>query len=755
MGVLRIFSNTGTVVGTVSFNKYTDPSGVNVFVEVDGKTLSTVTNSLGRYEIGGIPAFKYFTIKYEKEGWKSENVSITNALESLEVRDLGSINLIDNIAPTINSVLINNGANSTGSRQVTIDINAFDYGCGIELMQYSWTDNFSSSEWLNYNSNKQIEIPDSENGKKILMVRLKDKSGNVSEIYYANINLVDQVKTYYGTLRGEDLHWKKENSPIIVSDDITVASGTTLVIDPGVDVFFDGPYSIIVKGTLKAIGTESNNIYFDSSRDYVKDVMKKDGYYGCWNGIELSDNPIDYNYDGVDISYISGSIISNAEILNMKDGISGSIIIKDSNIVSEKVYYHTNFYRPYSVVLFRNTMTGSCHIANISGKALISGNQFNGTNYANSDLYLNFTDWNYFNFFNNYVIGYSSVIMSPFYFHSNTIENCDYIHISCLVSSFCNNFINNKKEITIGKQHLTKSILNNFIGNSGDFVISSIYGSNDYRDSINCKFNYWGPAYTNVLRNAEFYGQKNISFIRDYYDLNDINDTQELYPEIIWSDYLLTQLDGIGYQGANYVDFRPICTNGVNPEYDVQVIKEGDDVEFTLSMQTDGAITKYRVSQTMEGLFNEDWKTYDGECVFENSRIKVEEMNGRELFLLVQCMNDSGATPIRILSLINLPPSVQECDFESHTVVTSKDPFTIIFAMDSISIERGVQKTCYIDGSRIEDPAQFGSGKYKITIDPQAYSNGEHTLKIVLVDEEVLSSETIIPFTIRRSESDT
>ncbi len=47
--------------------------------------------------------------------------------------------------------------------------------------------------------------------------------------------------------------------------DVTIPSGETLTIDPGVEVKFDGDYSIYINGTLMAIGTEANKINITSN----------------------------------------------------------------------------------------------------------------------------------------------------------------------------------------------------------------------------------------------------------------------------------------------------------------------------------------------------------------------------------------------------------------------------------------------------------------------------------------------------------
>src|SRR5690606_10974644 len=56
--------------------------------------------------------------------------------------------------------------------------------------------------------------------------------------------------------------WTKEKSPYNIYNDITIPSGKTLSIEPGVEVVFFGHYKLNVKGSLTAKGTENNNIVF-------------------------------------------------------------------------------------------------------------------------------------------------------------------------------------------------------------------------------------------------------------------------------------------------------------------------------------------------------------------------------------------------------------------------------------------------------------------------------------------------------------
>jgi parallel beta-helix repeat protein len=82
--------------------------------------------------------------------------------------------------------------------------------------------------------------------------------------------------------------WTVANSPYIIVDDVLVDNGTTLTIDPGVTVKFDGLYSIVINGTLKATGTAVKPIIFTSNQSSPAK--------GDWNRIRLhgKNNTMDF-----------------------------------------------------------------------------------------------------------------------------------------------------------------------------------------------------------------------------------------------------------------------------------------------------------------------------------------------------------------------------------------------------------------------------------------------------------------------------
>ena len=56
--------------------------------------------------------------------------------------------------------------------------------------------------------------------------------------------------------------WTTANSPYVVTNNLVLQPTDTLIIDPGVEVKFDGNYRFDIFGTFLAVGTESDSITF-------------------------------------------------------------------------------------------------------------------------------------------------------------------------------------------------------------------------------------------------------------------------------------------------------------------------------------------------------------------------------------------------------------------------------------------------------------------------------------------------------------
>jgi parallel beta-helix repeat protein len=72
--------------------------------------------------------------------------------------------------------------------------------------------------------------------------------------------------------------WEDSLSPYAIVGEVLVPAGETLVIKPGVEVRFRGPYHFTVNGVLKALGAESDSIIF--TRDSAIEGHK-------WKGIRF------------------------------------------------------------------------------------------------------------------------------------------------------------------------------------------------------------------------------------------------------------------------------------------------------------------------------------------------------------------------------------------------------------------------------------------------------------------------------------
>lgn len=80
-------------------------------------------------------------------------------------------------------------------------------------------------------------------------------------------------------------HWTLAGSPYKVYNDIGVDNGASLVIDPGVQVIFQGPYALYVLGSMNAVGTPSQRITFTMG-DTTGFTTDRIGNRGGWHGIQ-------------------------------------------------------------------------------------------------------------------------------------------------------------------------------------------------------------------------------------------------------------------------------------------------------------------------------------------------------------------------------------------------------------------------------------------------------------------------------------
>lgn len=124
--------------------------------------------------------------------------------------------------------------------------------------------------------------------------------------------------TYVGGHVGTNTTWSVSSSPYVVFDNITVDQGVMLIIDSGVEVRFNYSTSLVVDGSLYAVGDPLDRILFTANK-----ITSTRDYWAYIKFTELSDDNI--------------SKIENAKIEHAAYGIwcSRSSPVLTGNVINE------------------------------------------------------------------------------------------------------------------------------------------------------------------------------------------------------------------------------------------------------------------------------------------------------------------------------------------------------------------------------------------------------------------------------------
>jgi parallel beta-helix repeat protein len=167
--------------------------------------------------------------------------------------------------------------------------------------------------------------------------------------------------------------WTLIGSPYIVIGDVFIPPGQTLTIEPGVEVKFDGFFSIYIDGSLTAVGLAANRIFITSNMGTPSpgdwkgiwvnplgnaEIINCDISYGAFgiyldssSNNNIADNNIaEINYYGIFLHLSSNNNIVGNKILENSIGIFGDSLmhwnshnIDETNTVNGKpVYYWKN-----------------------------------------------------------------------------------------------------------------------------------------------------------------------------------------------------------------------------------------------------------------------------------------------------------------------------------------------------------------------------------------------------------------------------
>jgi len=82
-----------------------------------------------------------------------------------------------------------------------------------------------------------------------------------------------------------DMTLHKNCSPYVVPDDVTIISGVTLTVEPGVEIWMSPQSDFFIQGNIKAIGTPADRITFKINPEYEPDGW---GALNFWNTSDTS-----------------------------------------------------------------------------------------------------------------------------------------------------------------------------------------------------------------------------------------------------------------------------------------------------------------------------------------------------------------------------------------------------------------------------------------------------------------------------------
>ena len=727
-GTIILIPQTASIKGLVRLKGMGSSAGINVEVTTStlpGETLRTITDGNGQYYLSGLSTAgeAVHTVTFTKAGWDSQNITVSS-LVPLEVRDITTSNpieLVDTTPPILNSVSINDGGNTTSDPTVTLKIDAVEQGSGIKRMRISWDGTFDTESWIGYSSIFDSTIANSSNGEKTVHVQIEDTAGNqATTTVTATIILTDQVKAVSGILEPGELHWMKADSPILVAGDVIVNTGDTLVIDPGVDVQFNGPYAISIRGTLTAIGIPEEPIVFKPAVDQ--------GYTGKWNGITAGSNTLNVKEDKYAYTLVEGSIIQHARILNTEKGVRGNLLLKDSTIETNGYALGESSQNEKFVgYAIGNTIIGSVSFGGTFFNNRLDGN--GGMAYAYPG-----SDWSTqkLRIINNLISDYSELYL--YYlerFDFNTLQDISnvypYYGVWELKSKPSNNIFSGIEQTILLESHesvFRDMIFSNIYNNLGSPEIK-LNTSWSTLSSHNWRYNYWGEAHTAELMALQSSNKKNASFIHDAYDNPDVT-------MLDYSGFVTEPWEFAGYQGDGFIDFSVSFLSKAISGYPEATI--GQPIEFSLEMLTGPTVSKYRMGQSIEQLKSSDWKTFSG--VASLTTVDTTLLRDGFVDLIVQVMDGEGnISALKTLSVGYEVPKFVDINIADGTRYTTDTPMSIKTKITDNVYAYGYR--VWLDDLLVVDNSGWGFGTDHTKTDSyevKTVQNGDHILTFEVVD---------------------
>jgi hypothetical protein len=294
--------------------------------------------------------------------------------------------------------------------------------------------------------------------------------------------------------------WTLAGSPYLIQNNINIATTSSLIIEPGVDVIFQGFYSINVDGSLKASGTAALPITFkiNDTLGWHNDALQNGG----WNGIQFQP----YNNILQDISILNYCIIKDT-----KYGSTSSILYKSTLLVYDRNLQIKN------CEFMHNRSTGAVNVCDGNIIKIITTGDRNVV-FDSCNIYENIALWSILLITNE--VGSTSKILNSKLHHNigATILGSTNSELTISKNEIYNN--NNNKslyfdcgtiQLNTGHQFiLNNKIYNNLMNKSGAIscnaskttIDNNLICNNNSDDFCNCGFSQGGGGIRVALNNS-------------------------------------------------------------------------------------------------------------------------------------------------------------------------------------------------------------------------------------------------------------
>lgn len=504
----------------------------------------------------------------------------------------------------------------------------------------------------------------------------------------------------YGTIPDSKLHWTKENSPYVITNNLWIPEDKVLYIDAGVVVQFTGNYYIKMNGVIKAIGTAEKPIIFVNSANSCN-----------WNGIKVESSTGGLSLQS-GYNYVDGSIFKYCKFVGAQRPLELHSSVYVDNCVftgnNEDVYLESSnsflinnifdnglcIYNDYSTVI-NNKIRSSFSIA--TNYALIKNN-----NIENSTIYFGWG--NYF-------------------FTGNNVKSCSISNISDMSES-------------------AKISGNNFLGYRYPATIIDVSSSYSDRKSYNFTSNYWGEQQTVELEEK---GDKaNISFFNDIYD--DFNHT-----EIKYSGWMTEPYENCGYSETGFVAFD-FTVNGYDFNSGEGYFPESKNTTLQLRVNPqyfDSEISRMRVAQSYEELKAADWIPYNKTISYTVDKDKF--LNDTAM-VYMQVKDSAGNESACMVHSVPFDTPKVDLSVKDGTVFDNsiKKQSVSFSTTDLCNI---VEYSLSIDGTKVSSGNNsWGTeltGSYQLGLLYMA--SGSHSITISAKDSAGNKGEKTVSFTISRN----